>query len=159
VTDKAGGSAPGWASSAVWFDYDNDGRLHLFVCQFCDFTKLKHHACGKVGEPHYCITKVYAAKPSWLFHNNGDGTFRDVSKESGIARSLGKAWGAVATDINNDGRADLFVANDTVSNFLFVNRGDGRFEEIGIESGVGFSADGLERSGMGVDSADFDQDG
>jgi len=94
-----------------------------------------------------------------LFHNNGDGTFQDVSRASGIAGHLGKAWGVVATDINNDGLIDLFVANDTVANFLFVNRGNGKFEEIAEPAGVAYSADGRPRSGMGVDSADFDQDG
>ncbi len=82
-----------------------------------------------------------------------------MSKESGIASSLGKAWGVVAADINNDGRMDLFVANDTVPNFLFANRGKGRFEEIGMVAGVAYSAFGRARSGMGVDAADYDQDG
>src|SRR5581483_8033041 len=91
--------------------------------------------------------------------NNGDGTFTDVSKSSGIAGQSGKAWGVVATDLNNDGRMDLFVANDTVRNFLFMNRGGGRFDEIGEQAGVAYSADGRPRSGMGVDSADYNQDG
>jgi hypothetical protein len=161
VTEKARLAAPGWASSAVWFDYDNDGRLDLFVCRFVDFDKSKNKFCGneRTGERYYCIPRVYAPEPSWLFHNNGDGTFTDVSKESGIARSLGKAWGVVATDINNDGLMDLLVANDTTANFLFANRGHGKFQEIGLESGVAFSQDGRARSGMGVDSADYDQDG
>src|SRR5208283_2214456 len=90
---------------------------------------------------------------------NGDGTFTDVSKASGIGKYLGKAWGAVATDINNDGRLDLFVANDTTANFLFVNRGGGRFEEIGAPAGVAYSEAGRARSGMGVDSGDFNEDG
>lgn len=94
-----------------------------------------------------------------MFHNNGDGTFSDVSKTSGIGKYLGKAWGAVATDINNDGRLDLFVANDTTANFLFMNRGGGKFEEIGAPAGVAYSDAGRPRSGMGVDSADFNQDG
>jgi hypothetical protein len=97
--------------------------------------------------------------PNWLFHNNGDGTFTDVSNESGISKSFGKAWGVVACDINNDGWMDLFVANDTVENFLFVNRGNGKFEELGLQANVGYSAEGRPRSGMGVDSADYDQDG
>ena len=97
--------------------------------------------------------------PSWLFHNNGDGTFTDVSKESGIAASLGKAWGVVAADINNDGWMDLYVGNDTVANFLFINRGKGRFEEIGLLAGVGYNTFGRARSGMGVDAADYDHDG
>jgi hypothetical protein len=96
--------------------------------------------------------------PSWLFHNNGDGTFTDVSKATGIGNILGKAWGVVATDINNDGRMDLFVTNDTVPNFLFVNRG-GKFDEIGAQASVAYSEAGRPRSGMGVDSADFNQDG
>jgi hypothetical protein len=161
VTEKAGVAAPGWSSSAVWFDYDNDGRLDLFVGRFVDFSKELNKPCGihEDGRLHYCIPKVYSPMPSWLFHNNGDGTFTDVSKESGIARSLGKVWGVVATDINNDGLMDLFVANDTVQNFLFANRGNGKFEEIGEPTGIAYSAEGRTRSGMGLDSADYDQDG
>src|SRR6202040_1732250 len=87
------------------------------------------------------------------------GTFTDVSQKMGIADNPGKSWGVVATDINNDGWMDLFVANDTVANFLFLNKKSGKFGEIGLESGVAFSQDGRERGGMGVDSADFDQDG
>jgi enediyne biosynthesis protein E4 len=161
VTEKAGVAAPGWSSSAVWFDYDNDGRLDLFVCRFADFSRELNKACGvhEDGQLHYCIPKVYAPMPSWLFHNNGNGTFTDVSRESGIASRLGKAWGAVATDINNDGLVDLFVSNDTVPNFLFMNRGNGKFDEVGEPSGIAFSMEGRARSGMGVDSADYDQDG
>jgi len=160
VTTKAGVAAPGWASSAVWFDYDNDGRLDLFVCRFVDFSKEKNKWCGNrdTNQRWYCIPKVYDPMPCWLFHNNGDGTFTDVSKESGIAKSLAKAWGVVACDINNDGWMDLFVANDTVENFLFVNQ-KGKFEEVGLVAGVGYSAYGRARSGMGVDAADYDQDG
>jgi enediyne biosynthesis protein E4 len=159
VTEKAGVAAPGWSSSAVWFDYDNDGRLDLFVCRFVDFDKSKHLPCEADNKPGYCIPKLYKPMASWLFHNNGDGTFTDVSDRSGIGKHLGKAWGAVATDINNDGRLDLFVANDTTANFLFMNRGNGRFEEVGAVAGVAYSEAGRPRSGMGVDSADFNQDG
>ncbi len=161
VTAKAGLSAPGWGTSAVWFDYDNDGRLDLFVCHFVEFSKELNKPCGvhEDGRRHYCIPKVYSPKASWLFHNNGDGTFTDVSRDSGIAGHLGKAWGVVATDVNNDGLMDLWVANDTVANFLFINRGNGKFDEIATAAGVAYSADGKARSGMGVDSADFDQDG
>jgi enediyne biosynthesis protein E4 len=161
VTDKAGVGAPGWASSAVWFDYDNDGKLDLFVCRFVDFDKSKNKFCGdeRKGERYYCIPRVYQPAKSWLFHNNGNGTFTDVTQDSGIGKVLGKAWGVVATDVNNDGWMDLFVANDTVANFLFLNQHNGKFEEIGLGSGVAYSQDGRERSGMGVDSADFDQDG
>jgi enediyne biosynthesis protein E4 len=161
VTDKAGVAAPGWASSAVWFDYDNDGRLDLFVCRFVDFDKSKNKFCGNehTGERYYCVPSAYEPARSWLFHNNGNGTFTDVSQESGIAKVLGKAWGVVATDINNDGWMDLFVSNDTVANFLFLNKGNGKFEEAGIQAGVAYSQEGRPRSGMGVDSADFDDDG
>ena len=161
VTRKAGLPALGWASSAVWFDYDNDGKLDLFICRFVDFDKSKNKFCGNrdTGDRYYCIPRVYDPAPSWLFHNNGDGTFTDVSSESGIAKSLGKAWGVVACDINNDGLMDLFVANDTEANFLFVNRGNGKFEERGLQANVGYSAEGRARSGMGVDAADYDQDG
>ena len=161
VTEKAGVAAPGWASSAVWFDYDNDGKLDLFVCRFGNSGKSENKYCEdtQTHERSYCIPTVYPRVRSWLFHNNGNGTFKDVSEESGIAKSLGKAWGAVATDINNDGWMDLFVANDTVENFLFLNKKNGKFEDIGLGSGVAFSQEGRPRSGMGVDSADFDQDG
>lgn len=160
VTEKAGLAAPGWATSAVWFDYDNDGKLDLFVCRFVDYDKLKGKFCGdkQTGQNYYCIPSIYDPMPSWLFHNNGDGTFSDVSREAGIGQSLGKAWGVVATDINNDGWMDLFVANDTVPNFLFQNR-NGKFEDIGLAADVAFSLEGLPRSSMGVDSADYDQDG
>jgi hypothetical protein len=165
VTAKAGVAAPGWAASAVWFDYDNDGRLDLFVCRYVDFDKVKHHRCtapkvpGLPDQAAYCNPRSYGPTASWLFHNNGDGTFTDVSQSSGIAERRGKALGVVATDIDNDGRLDLFVANDTVADFLFANRGNGRFEEIAEQAGVAYSAEGRPRGGMGVDSADFNQDG
>ncbi|MGB9469673.1 MAG: CRTAC1 family protein, partial [Candidatus Acidiferrum sp.] len=161
VTEKAGVSAPGWASSAVWFDYDNDGRLDLFVGRFVEFSKELNKPCGvnDDGRRHYCIPQQYTPTPSWLFHNNGDGTFTDVSKESGIAGHLGKVWGVVATDINNDGLMDLWVSNDTLADFLFVNQGNGKFQEAATAAGVAFSDSGRPRSGMGVDSADFDGDG
>ncbi len=162
VTEKAGVACPGWATSAVWFDYDNDGRLDLFVCRFVDFSKSKNIFCGygPSNQRWYCKPNVYKTPmPCWLFHNNGDGTFTDVSRESGIAKSLAKGWGVVAADINNDGWMDLFVGNDTVPNFLFANRGKGRFEEIGGLAGIAYSNFGLARSGMGVDAADYDQDG
>jgi enediyne biosynthesis protein E4 len=161
VTEKAGVACPGWASSAVWFDYDNDGKLDLFVCRFVEFSKEKNRFCGfgQSNRRAYCRPSYFASTSCWLFHNNGDGTFRDVSKESGIAKSLGKAWGVVAADINNDGWTDLFVSNDTAANFLFVNRGKGRFEEEAELAGIGYSSFGRPRSGMGVDAADFDRDG
>src|SRR5580658_9868024 len=161
VTLKSGIVTPGWASSAVWFDYDNDGHLDLFVCRFVEFDKASNKFCGNggTGERHYCIPRIYPPTHSWLFHNNGDGTFTDVSAATGISSGLGKSWGAVATDINNDGWMDLFVANDTEANFLFKNNGGRHFDEIGFTSGVAYGEGGKARSGMGVDSADFNQDG
>ena len=165
VTEKAGVGVNGWASSAVWFDYDNDGQLALFVCRFVDFSKAKHHRCGApnvpalAGQNEYCYPRIYTPMPCWLFHNNGDGTFTDVSQKTGIADNPGKSWGVVAADINNDGWMDLIVANDTVANFLFANRGGKRFEEIGFTAGLAYGEQGKARSGMGIDSADFDQDG
>ncbi len=161
VTAKAGMAAAGWGTSAVWFDYDNDGRLDLFVCRMADFDKEKNVWCGGQGpgQRYYCKPNVYKPMPNWLFHNNGDGTFTDVSRESGIAASLNKAWGVVAADLNNDGRMDLFVGSDTAPNPLFINQGGGRFIDNGLLAGVGYNSFGVARSGMGVDSADYDQDG
>ncbi|HEV7745117.1 MAG TPA: CRTAC1 family protein [Pyrinomonadaceae bacterium] len=160
VTEKAGVGASGWSTSAVWFDYDNDGKLDLFVSSFVAYDKTLNILCtDDVKRTYYCIPRPYKPRPSYLFHNNGKGAFSDVSKESGIANSPGKSFGVVATDVNNDGLMDLFVANDTVPNFLFINKGSGKFEESGLVAGVGFSASGKARSGMGVDAADYDDDG
>jgi hypothetical protein len=159
VTDKAGVGAAGWSSSAVWFDYDNDGKLDLFVAQFAHLDLQVGCGVFADGKRHYCIPTIFEPRRSWLFHNNGDGTFTDVSKESGIADHLGKAWGAVATDIDNDGWMDLFVANDTVPNLLLRNKGNGHFEDIALAADVAYSDEGKARSGMGVDSADYDEDG
>ncbi|HEY6548490.1 MAG TPA: CRTAC1 family protein [Vicinamibacteria bacterium] len=161
VTAKAGVAAPGWTTSAVWFDFDNDGLLDLFACSFVEFGLDKNIICGnnKLGQRFYCIPRVFKPTASVLFKNNGDGTFTEVSKGTDIQKALGKALGVVATDLNNDGLLDLFVANDTVQNFLFMNRGKGQWDEIGLASEVGFSANGQPRSGMGVDAADFDADG
>src|SRR2546426_3789084 len=169
VTAASGLNLPGWSTSAVWFDYNSDGRPDLFVCQFVDYSSLK--SCGSAnayggkteGVPetqvYYCIPRIFEPTPSHLYRNDGGGHFTDVSKETGIIESRGKGFGVVATDINNDGFLDLFQANDTVANFLFVNRGGKKFEEIGLAAGVGYSEEGVPRSGMGVDAADFDGDG
>jgi enediyne biosynthesis protein E4 len=160
VTAKSGLATPGWTTSAVWFDYDNDGRLDLFICSFVDYTQKL--ACGnnQIGEHYYCIPRVFHGTSSFLYHNNGDGTFSEVSKGTDIERAIGKGLGVVATDVNNDGRMDLFVANDTVQNFLFINRGSDasgktKWEEVALAAGVAFSENGQPRSGMGVDAADL----
>jgi hypothetical protein len=166
MTEKAGLATPGWTTSAVWFDYDNDGRLDLFVCSFVDYGAKQKLACGnnQLGQHYYCIPRVFRGTPSYLYHNNGDGTFTEADKDTDIARTLGKSLGVVATDVNNDGRMDLFVANDTVQNFLFVNRGPDasgktRWEEIALQAELAFSDNGQARSGMGVDAVDLDNDG
>ncbi len=161
VTEQAGLAAPGWTTSAVWFDYDNDGFLDLFACSFVEYGLDKQVFCGdnKLGRRYYCIPRVFKPTRSLLFHNNGDGTFTEASRGTDIERALGKALGVVATDVNNDGLMDLFVANDTVQNFLFMNRGKNKWEEVGLFAGVGYSEYGQARSGMGVDSADLDGDG
>ncbi len=152
VTEKAGLATSGWTTSAVWFDYDNDGRLDLFVCSFVDYGPNARRSCGEnqLGLRYYCIPRFFKGTQSLLYHNNGDGTFTRVP----LGPELGKGLGVVATDINNDGRMDLFVANDTVQNYLYVNRGQGKFEEISLPAEVAFSAGGSPRSGMGVDAAD-----
>ena len=166
VTGKAGLATPGWTTSAVWFDYDNDGKLDLFVCSFVDYSSSHKFECGdnKLHRHYYCIPRIFKGTASFLYHNNGDGTFTEVSKGTDIAKAIGKSLGVVATDVNNDGRTDLFVANDTVQNFLFVNRGPGpngawKWEEIALQAEVGFSDNGQPRSGMGVDAADINGDG
>ena len=161
VTDKAGVPAPGWSTCATWFDYDNDAKLDLFVSSFVFYDKSQNPLCTDptLQRRYYCVPRLFKPQPSRLFHNNGDGTFQDVSRESGIAGSPGKSFGAVATDVNNDGLMDLFVANDTMPNFLFLNKGNGKFEEIGLSAGVAYGEAGRPRSGMGVDAADYDGDG
>jgi enediyne biosynthesis protein E4 len=161
VTERAGVAAPGWSTCAVWFDYDNDGRLDLFVSAFVYYDKSQNILCvdKTMSRTFYCIPRVFKPRPSHLYHNNGNGTFTDVSRESGIEASPGKSFGAVATDVNNDGLMDLFVANDTMPNFLFINKGGGKFEEEGLGAGVAYSEAGKPRSGMGVDSVDYDSDG
>jgi hypothetical protein len=161
VTDKAGVGAPNWSTCATWFDYDNDGKLDLFVSSFVQYSGTGTIFCGdnRVGRRYYCVPRVFKPRASYLFHNEGAGKFADVSEASGIAASLGKSFGAVATDVNNDGLIDLFVANDTLANFLFVNKGNGKFKEEGLLAGVAYSDSGAPRSGMGVDAADYDGDG
>ena len=160
VTEKAGVGDPNWSTSAVWFDYDNDGRLDLFVCNFAEYGTDKKYLCGdnKAGRNYYCIPRLFKSRPSKLYHNNSDGTFTEVGQFSAIGRNPGKAHGVVATDLNNDGLMDLFVTNDTDPNYIFLNRGNGKFDEVAFEAGVAYSDAGRTRSSMGVDSADYDND-
>ena len=161
VTGKAGVAGGGWSTSAVWFDYDNDGKLDLFVCRFVDYDSPASKTCGvnQLGKHFYCIPRAFQGRASLLYHNNGDGTFTEVGHLSDIGKNLGKAHGVVVTDVNNDGLLDLWVSNDTVPNYLYINRGGGKFEELGLQAGVAYGDSGQARSGMGVDTADYDNDG
>lgn len=161
VTDKAGLAAEGWSTSAVWFDYDNDGKLDLFVCSFVDYSSNSKVFCGnnQLGLRYYCVPRIFGSRISKLFHNNGDGTFKEVGRLTAIGKTPSKAHGVVATDINNDGLMDLVVTNDTIANSLFINRGNGKFEEAAFTAGIAYGEAGNPRSGMGVDSGDYDNDG
>ena len=159
VTREAGLELPGLWTAAVFFDFDNDGHPDLFLGHFVDYDPATEPACRYGDRYHYCHPLSFKPHPSKLYRNQGDGTFSDVSVSSGIAAHPGKVFGAVSTDVNKDGLLDLFVANDSVPNFLFINRGHGKFDEVGLDAGVAYSADGNPRSGMGVDATDFNGDG
>ncbi len=161
VSGSAGVNIRGWTTSAVWFDFNRDGSLDLFICNFVKFAKNLHISCGlnPLGKSYYCVPRVFEGTSSYLFVNQGDGSFKNISRQVGLEEAVGKALGVVAGDVNNDGWKDLFVANDTVQDFLFMNRSGQKLEEIGLFAGVGFSLDGSVQSGMGVDVADYDDDG
>lgn len=169
VTAASGIAPTQWGTSALWFDYDNDGKLDLFIAEFGDYSDLKichaAEAYGSVGsaagaqEGFYCFPKFLKPMPSHLYRNLGKGQFVDVSASTGIGLKPGKAWGVVATDVNRDGFLDLLVTNDTLPNYLWVNRSGQKFVDAGATAGVGYSGEGAPRSSMGVDAADFDQDG
>jgi hypothetical protein len=165
VTAKAGLKKPDpdygtlWAVAAAFFDYDNDGRLDLFVSNYCIWDPKTEPLCGPKGMNDYCHPNNYKGLPNSLYRNNGDGTFTDVSVKSGIRKVIGKGMGIGLADFDDDGFSDLFVANDTEPNFLFHNRGDGTFEEIGFVAGVAYPEAGRALSGMGADAKDLDDDG
>jgi enediyne biosynthesis protein E4 len=145
--------------SAAWIDYDNDGRLDLFVTNYLDWTPQNSKVCGPVGKRLSCPPSMYAGEANILYHNNGDGTFTDVSKEMGVANEIGKGMGVAIADYDGDGWMDIFVANDNERNFLFRNRGGKRFDELGVEASVAYNEDGVPVSSMGVDFRDWSNDG
>jgi hypothetical protein len=161
VTDRARVAAGGWSASAGFFDYDNDGKLDLFVTRYVDWSFQNNRYCGekKPGYRSYCHPDNYDGVTDLLYHNNGDGTFSDASEKSGVAKYLGKGLGVSFADYDDDGFVDIYVANDSVQSFLFHNNGDGTFAEVGLLTGVGFNEDGKTFAGMGVDFADYDNDG
>jgi hypothetical protein len=160
VTARAGVDDERWSTSAAFFDYDGDGKLDLIVLNYVDFTVKGNKPCtAPTGEPDYCTPKVYHPAPARLFRNLGEGRFADVTLASGIGAAFGPGLGVVAADFNGDGRSDLYVANDTAANLLWINQGNGRFEETGLPSGAAYAADGLARAGMGIAAGDFDNDG
>jgi Flp pilus assembly protein TadD len=162
VTDKAGlTNRTLWSVAAAWLDYDNDGDLDLFVANYCKWHPDLDPYCGamKEGWRTYCFPDKYEGLPNQLFRNNGDGTFTDVSGQSGIAKHVGKGMGVAIADYDDDGFVDVFVANDTLPNFLFRNNGRGGFEEVALAAGVAVNDSGKPVSSMGVDFRDTDNDG
>src|SRR6266849_6108724 len=161
VTAKAGVAASGWSTSAGFFDFNNDGKLDLFVVRYLDWTFENNIHCGerKPGARAYCHPDNFKGVTNILFRNNGDGTFTDVSQESGIAIATGKGLGVAFADYDGDGWTDIYVANDSVMSFLYRNKGNGTFEEVALTAGAGYNEDGKPFAGMGVDFADYDNDG
>jgi hypothetical protein len=161
VTPRARVAAGGWSASAGFFDYNNDGSLDLFVTRYVEWTFQNNRYCGekKPGHRAYCHPDNFEGVTNVLFHNNGDGTFTDVSSKAGIGSAVGKGLGVAFADYDDDGFTDVYVANDSVQSFLFRNKGNGTFEDVGLLTGVGFNEDGKTFAGMGVDFADYDNDG
>jgi len=161
VTKKAGVGAGGWSASAGFFDYDNDGKLDLFVTRYLDWSFKTNRFCGEKqpGYRAYCHPDNYEGVTNILYHNNGDGTFTNVSEKAGIANPRGKGLGVAFADYDNDGFTDVFVANDSVQCFLYHNNRNETFSEVGLLAGVGYNEDGKTFAGMGVDFSDYDNDG
>jgi len=166
VTDKAGVGMPMykgekmWSAAAGWVDYDNDGKLDLFVSNYCRWHVNGDPVCMSGGrERAYCHPKFYEPLPCSLYHNNGDGTFTDVSEETGISKVLGKGMGIGFNDYDGDGFIDIFVANDNMPNSLFHNLKGKAFEEVALDSGVAYAESGKAVSGMGAEFRDLDNDG
>jgi hypothetical protein len=148
-----------WSVGAGWLDYDNDGRLDLFVVNYVDWSMANNHVCGDPGKRLSCSPLLYAGLPNILYHNNGDGTFTDVSAAAGIAALVGKGMGMALADYDNDGYMDIFVGNDSERNFLFHNERGRSFSEVGVQAGVAFGEDGIPVSSMGADFRDVNNDG
>jgi len=162
VTERSGiGTKPKDVLSvaAAWFDYDNDGKLDLIVTNYTVWTPQIDKVCAVNGQQYYCHPKVYPNVAHRLYRNLGNGRFQDVTDASGFGKELGKGMGVAIADFNADGYMDVFVANDTVRNFLFINQKDGTFKESGYEWGVAYDESGNAGSSMGADAKDYDNDG
>jgi enediyne biosynthesis protein E4 len=161
VTNSAGlGKREAFSTSALWFDYDRDGLLDLFVCNYVKWSTETDVFCSLDGKhKSYCTPEAYRGETCWLFHNRGDGTFEDVTATSGIFDSSSKSLGVALFDQNRDGWPDLLVANDTQPNKLYRNQHNGTFKDYAVEAGIAFSSEGKARAGMGIDVADFDNSG
>jgi enediyne biosynthesis protein E4 len=161
VTQKSGLlNKQGFSTSALWFDYDRDGLLDLFVCNYVRWSAEHDVFCSLDGKnKSYCTPEAYRGDTCWLFHNRGDGTFEDVTSTSGIFDTSSKSLGVAMLDFDQDGWPDLLIANDTQPNKLYRNLRNGKFKDVAVEMGLAFSNEGKARAGMGVDCADFDNSG
>jgi enediyne biosynthesis protein E4 len=161
VTKSSGlGGRQALSTSALWFDYDRDGRLDLFVCNYVKWSEEHDVFCSLDGKhKSYCTPEAYRGETCWLFHNRGDGSFEDVTATSGIFDSSSKSLGVAMLDYDHDGWPDLLVTNDTQPNKLYRNLRNSTFKDSAVEAGIAFSAEGRARAGMGVDVADFDNSG
>ena len=161
ISTAAGIDNPRWSSSCTFIDFDLDGQLDIFVANYLDFTLENHQECRtEFGNLiRYCSVDAYKPVASVLWRNLGDGTFADASRSSGVAEQRGKSLGVVAGDFNADGAPDLFVANDTVPNFLLLNQGDGRFREDALLAGCAYNHQGRALAGMGIAAGDIDGGG
>jgi hypothetical protein len=161
VTKASGlSSREGFSTSALWFDYDRDGLLDLFVCNYVKWSADHDVFCTLDGKhKSYCTPEAYRGDTCWLFHNRGNGTFEDVTASSGIFDSSSKSLGVAMFDYDHDGWPDLVVANDTQPNKLYRNLQNGKFKDVAVETGLAYSAEGKPRAGMGVDAGDFDNSG
>ena len=161
VTAQAGITSDEWSIGGLWLDYDSDGNLDLFVVNYLDWTPAFDTYCGdpRLGVRSYCNPGLFDGFPNRLYRNRGDGTFEDVSRRAGIWDHVGKGMSAVSADADGDGNIDIFVTNDKAPNFLFLNLGDGTFEESGLLAGVALQDHGKPVSGMGADFNDVDNDG
>lgn len=161
LTTKAGVRGGGWSSSAGFFDFDRDGDLDLYVVRYLDYDVKKNPYCGlrKEGYRSYCDPRNFDGTPDLLYRNNGDGTFTEVSKKAGVGNPAGKGLGVAFGDFDNDDWPDIYVANDTVRNFLYRNSADGTFIDLAYSAGVGYDPNGKARAGMGTEFGDFDGDG